>query len=149
MEVRIAAVLSELKHHDRFHSLHPMDIREIKKHDLVILPSVRHPDGYDQLISNNKILIEWLGHNINMTQKCQYLCRSIFIGCTALLEVNIYSSHWSAEHDFRRLFPNIDRHIDKLLIAGHGLYINSGAFPFLNLVLLVIEKYLDRKAAIY
>lgn len=71
------------------------------------------------------------------------------MAATGLLEVKIYSSHWSAEHDFRRLFPNIDLHIDKLLIAGHEIYINSGAFPFLNLVLLVIEKYLDRKAAIY
>ena len=150
IEVRIAAVLSELKQHDRFYSLHPIDISEIKKHDLVIIPSVKHPGGYDQLISNNKTLIEWLRAQYRNDAEIASICTGTFLlAATGLLEGKICSTHWSAEHDFRRLFPNIDLRIDKLLIAGQGLYTNGGAFSFLNLVLLLVEKYFDRQTAIY
>jgi transcriptional regulator GlxA family with amidase domain len=150
MEVRIAAVLSELKQHDRFYSLHPLDVNEIKKHDLVIIPSVTDPGGYDRLVSNNKTLIEWLRKQYRKDAEIASICTGAFLlAATGLLEGKICSTHWSAEHDFRRLFPTIDLHIDKLLIAGQGLYTNGGAFSFLNLILLLVERYFDKQTAIY
>lgn len=150
MEVRIAAVLSELKQSNRFYSLHPVDIGEIKKHDLVIIPSVTDPGGYDRLIANNKDLIEWLRAQYKNNAEIASICTGAFLlAATGLLEGKICSTHWSAERDFRRLFPNTDLRIDKLLIAGQGLYTNGGAFSFLNLILLLVEKYFDKDTAIY
>jgi transcriptional regulator GlxA family with amidase domain len=150
MEVRIAAVLSELKQHDPFYSLHPIDISEIKKNDLVIIPSVKDPGGYSRLVSNNKTLIEWLRVQYKNDAEIASICTGVFLlAATGLLEGKTCSTHWSAEHDFRRLFPNINLHIDQLLVAGEGLYTNGGAFSFLNLILLLVEKYFDRQTAIY
>ena len=150
MEVRVAAVLSELEQHDRFCSVHPVDISEIRKHDLVIIPSVTDPGGYDRLIRNNRTLIEWLQVQYKHDAEIASICTGAFLlAATGLLDGKTCSTHWSAENDFRRLFPNVSLHIDKLLIAGQGLYTNGGAFSFLNLILLLVERYFDRETAVY
>ncbi|HEY4286651.1 MAG TPA: helix-turn-helix domain-containing protein [Puia sp.] len=150
IEVRIAGVLAELKQSARFYSLHPVDVGEIKKHDLVIIPSVSDPGGYDRLISNNKTLIEWMKAQYKNDAEIASICTGAFLlAATGLLEGKTCSTHWHAESDFRRLFPNVDLHIDKLLVTGQGIYTNGGAFSFLNLVLLLVEKYFDKQTAIY
>jgi transcriptional regulator GlxA family with amidase domain len=150
IEVRIAGDLAELKQNARFYSLHPVDLGEIKKHDLVIIPSVADPGGFDRLITNNKALIEWMKAQYKNGAEIASICTGTFLlAATGLLEGKTCSTHWHAESDFRRLFPNVDLQIDKLLIAGQGIYTNGGAFSFLNLVLLLVEKYFDRQTAIY
>ncbi|HMI63278.1 MAG TPA: helix-turn-helix domain-containing protein [Puia sp.] len=150
IEVHIAGVLAELKQSTRFYSLYPVDLGEIKKHDLVIIPSVSDPNGFDRLIRNNKTLIEWMRAQYKNDAEIASICTGAFLlAATGLLEGKTCSTHWHAENDFRRLFPGIDLHIDKLLIAGQGIYTNGGAFSFLNLVLLLVEKYFDRQTAIY
>jgi transcriptional regulator GlxA family with amidase domain len=150
MEVRIAGNLAALKQHACFYSLHPMDLGEIEKHDLVIIPSVSDPDGNDQLIINNKALIEWMGAQYKNGAEIASICTGAFLlAATGLLEGKTCSTHWHAESDFKRMFPNVDLQIDKLLISGQGLYTNGGAFSFLNLVLLLVEKYFDKQTAIY
>lgn len=150
IEIRIAGALAELKQSARFYSLHPIDLGEIKKHDLVIIPSVSDIGGNDRLISNNKALIDWMRAQYKNGAEIASICTGAFLlAATGLLEGKTCSTHWHAENDFRRLFPNIDLQIDKLLIAGQGLYTNGGAFSFLNLVLLLVEKYFDRQTAIY
>ena len=150
IEARIAGVLAELKQNTRFYSLYPVDLSEIKKHDLVIIPSVSDPNGFDRLIKNNKTLIEWMRAQYKNDAEIASICTGAFLlAATGLLEGKTCSTHWHAENDFRRLFPEIDLHIDELLIAGQGIYTNGGAFSFLNLVLLLVEKYFDRQTAIY
>jgi transcriptional regulator GlxA family with amidase domain len=150
IEVRIAGDLAELKQNSRLYSLHPMELGVIKKHDLVIIPSVGDPAGFDRLISNNKALIGWMKTQYKNGAEIASICTGAFLlAATGLLEGKTCSTHWHAESDFRRLFPNVDLQIDKLLIAGQGLYTNGGAFSFLNLVLLLVEKYFDRETAIY
>jgi transcriptional regulator GlxA family with amidase domain len=150
IEVRMAGELAELKQNCRLYSLHPMDLGEIIKHDLVIIPSVGDPAGFDKLISNNKALIGWIKTQYKNGAEIASICTGAFLlAATGLLEGKTCSTHWHAESDFRRLFPNVDLQIDKLLIAGQGLYTNGGAFSFLNLVLLLVEKYFDRETAIY
>ena len=150
IEVCIAGVLTELDQPIGFYSLHPVDLSAIKKHDLVIIPSVSDPGGYEKLISSNKTLVEWMSAQYKSGAEIASICSGAFLlAATGLLEGKTCSTHWHAESEFRRLFPGIDLQIDKLLIAGQGLYTNGGAFSFLNLVLLIVEKYFDRQTAIY
>jgi transcriptional regulator GlxA family with amidase domain len=150
IELRIAGDLAVLKQNARFYSLHPVDLGEIEKHDLVIIPSVSDTGGNDRLIKNNKALIGWMKAQYKNGAEIASICTGAFLlAATGLLEGKTCSTHWHAESDFRRLFPNIDLQIDKLLIVGEGLYTNGGAFSFLNLVLLLVEKYFDRPTAIY
>lgn len=150
IEVRIAGVLAELKQNSRLYSLNPVDISTVRKHDLIIIPSISDPKGFAQLISNNKILIDWIKTQYKDGAEIASICTGAFLlAATGVLDRKSCSTHWQAENDFRALFPSIELQTDKLLIAGQGLYTNGGAFSFLNLVLMLVEKYFDRETAIY
>lgn len=148
IEIRIAGFGSELKLSNGFFSVHPVNIKEIKKTDLLIIPSVSH--DYDNVIKNNKELITWIGQQYKSGAEIASICTGAFLlAATGLLEGKTCSTHWNAATDFKRLFPNINLQTDKLITVEPGIYTNGGAYSFLNLVLFLVEKYFDRKTAIY
>ena len=148
MEIRIAGFVTELKLDGGFFSINPVNITEIKKTDLVIIPSVSHE--YDRVIRENKELINWIREQYKSGAEIASICTGAFLlAATGLLEGKNCSTHWNAAADFKRLFPNINLHVDKLVTSGQGIYTNGGAYSFLNLMLFLVEKYFDRQTAIY
>ncbi len=147
MEIRIAGLVKELKMDAGFFSIYPVDIREIKKTDLVIIPSVSY--DYENVIKKNKELISWIRDQYKTGAEIASICTGAFLlAATGLLEGKSCSTHWNAAHDFRRLFPHINLQTDQLITAGQGIYTNGGAYSFLNLILFLVEKYFDRSIAI-
>jgi transcriptional regulator GlxA family with amidase domain len=148
IEICIAGFVKELKLDAGFFSVHPINITGIKKTDLLIIPSVSH--DYDNVLKNNKELITWIRKQYKSGAEIASICTGTFLlAATGLLEGRSCSTHWNAATDFRRLFPNIHLHTDKLITAEPGIYTNGGAYSFLNLVLFLVEKYFDRQTAIY
>jgi transcriptional regulator GlxA family with amidase domain len=143
IEVRLAGFVTELKLDVGFFSIHPEDIKAINKTDLIIIPSLSHE--YDRMLKENKELIQWIKEQYLAGAEVASICTGAFLlAATGLLEGKNCSTHWNAAAGFKRLFPNIKLHIDKLLTAEKG-----GAFSFLNLILFLVEKYFDRQTAIY
>ncbi|UEQ78151.1 GlxA family transcriptional regulator [Chryseobacterium arthrosphaerae] len=150
IKVSVAGVLAENTQKNGFYSFNSVDVATIKKHDLVIIPSIANSKGFANLITDNKVLIEWIKEQYKDGAEIASICTGAFLlAATGILDGKTCSTHWQAENDFRALFPNIELQTDKLLIVGQGLYTNGGAFSFLNLVLLLVEKYFDRQTAIY
>jgi transcriptional regulator GlxA family with amidase domain len=150
IEIRIAGLVMEQKMDAGYHSLFPENIRQIKKTDLLIIPSISDPEGYDHLIKNNEALISWMNGQFKNGAEIASICTGAFLlAATGLLNGKTCSTHFEAENEFRRMFPNINLQIDKLITVEKGLYTNGGAFSFLNLVLFLVEKYFDRQTAIY
>jgi len=148
MEVRIAGYVPELKLGVGFFSVYPANLKLIKKTDIVIIPSVSY--DYDNVIKENKELINWIREQYKNGAEIASICTGAFLlAATGLLEGKTCSTHWNAANDFRRLFPNVDLQIDKLITAEPGIYTNGGAYSFLNLILFLVEKYFDRATAIY
>ena len=148
MEIRIAGFVTELKLDGGFFSINPVNITEIKKTDLVIIPSVSHE--YDRVIRENEELINWIREQYKSGAEIASICTGAFLlAATGLLEGKNCSTHWNAAADFKRLFPNINLHVDKLVTSGQGIYTNGVAYSFLNLMLFLVEKYFDRQTAIY
>ena len=148
LQVRLAGFVTELKLDVGFFSIHPEDINAIKKTDLIIIPSLSHE--YDRMLKENKELIHWIKDQYQAGAEVASICTGAFLlAATGLLEGKNCSTHWNAADGFKRLFPNIKLHIDKLLTAEKGIYTNGGAFSFLNLILFLVEKYFDRQTAIY
>jgi transcriptional regulator GlxA family with amidase domain len=148
IEIRIAGFVSELKLDAGFFSVHPVNIKEIKKTDLLIIPSVNY--DYHKVIKENKELITWIREQYKAGAEIASICTGAFLlAATGLLEGRTCSTHWNAAADFKRLFPNIHLHTDKLITVQQGIYTNGGAFSFLNLVLFLVEKYFDRQTAIF
>ncbi len=148
MEIRIAGFVPEIKVDTGFFSIHPIPITEIKRADLVIIPSVSH--DYDQMIKENTALITWIREQYKTGAEIASICTGAFLlAATGLLDGKSCSTHWNAAAGFRRLFPNIDLQTDKLITADRGIYTNGGAYSFLNLILFLVEKYFDRQTAIF
>jgi transcriptional regulator GlxA family with amidase domain len=148
IEVRIAGFVTELKLDTGFFSIHPIHIADIEKTDLVIIPAVGYE--YDNVIKDNAALIDWIKEQYKTGAEMASICTGAFLlAATGLLEGKNCSTHWNAAADFKRMFPNIQLHTDKLITAGQGIYTNGGAYSFLNLALFLVEKYFDRPTAIY
>jgi transcriptional regulator GlxA family with amidase domain len=147
MDVRIASFSRAIKLDVGFFSINPVDISEIKKSDLVIVPSLAH--DYDNILRDNKELVGWIRDQYNSGAEIASICTGAFlVAATGLLEGRSCSTHWNAAEGFRRLFPNIKLHVDKLMTVEKGIYTNGGAYSFLNLILFLVEKYFDRQTAI-
>ncbi|HEX9503319.1 MAG TPA: helix-turn-helix domain-containing protein [Patescibacteria group bacterium] len=147
IEIHIAGFVTELKLDVGFFSVYPVHIKEMKKTDLLIIPSVSH--YYDNVIKENKELIIWIREQYKSGAEIASICTGAFLlAATGLLEGKSCSTHWIAATDFKRLFPNVNLHTDKLITFEQGIYTNGGAYSFLNLILFLIEKYFDRQTAI-
>ncbi len=148
MQVSIAGFVTELKLDDGFFSIHPVNINDLKKTDLLIIPSVSHE--YDRVIKENAPLISWIKEQHQTGAEIASICTGAFLlAATGLLDGKTCSTHWNAAADFKRLFPNVDLQTDKLLVVEQGIYTNGGAYSFLNLMLFLVEKYFDRQTAIF
>lgn len=147
IEICIAGFITELKLDAGFFSIHPENIMEIKKTDLVIIPAVSY-DG--NLVKENAALISWIREEYKAGAEIATMCSGAFLlAATGLLEGKTCSTHWNLAANFKRLYPNINLQIDKLITAEKGIYTNGGAFSFLNMVLFLVEKYFDRRTAIF
>jgi transcriptional regulator GlxA family with amidase domain len=148
IEICIAGYVKELNLDTGFFSIHPANIEDIPITDLLLIPSLSY--DYDHVIKDNAALINWIREQYKMGAEIASICTGAFlVAATGLLEGRTCSTHWNAAADFRRLFPNIDLQIDKLITAQQGIYTNGGAYSFLNLILFLVEKYFDRQTAIY
>lgn len=148
MEVKIAGLSGKVKADAGFFSLHPLLLAEIKKADLIILPSVSY--DYNNVLKDNKLLIDWVARRYKRGAEVATICTGAFLlAATGLLDGKTCSTHWNAADDFRRLFPNVNLLPDKLIAEEPRIYTNGGAYSFLNLMLFLVEKYFDRQTAIY
>jgi transcriptional regulator GlxA family with amidase domain len=149
MEVRVAGFEQELQLEHGLFSIHPVPLQQINKADLVIIPSLAN-ENFDNLLTENKAMINWIKDQYKNGAEIASICSGAFLlAATGLLDGKTCSTHWNVASDFRRLFPNIDLHIDKLIAEEPGIYSNGGAFSFLNLVLFLVEKYFNRQTAIF
>lgn len=148
LEIYIAGFVKELTLDAGFFSLHPIDIKGISKTDLLIVPSLSH--NYDNILKENEKLIAWIRDQYKSGAEIASICTGAFlIAATGLLDGKSCSTHWNAAAGFKRLFPSINLHVDKLITAENRILTNGGAYSFLNLVLFLVEKYFDRQTAIY
>lgn len=147
LDVRIAGFVPELKLDVGFFSVHPINIKEIKKADLVIIPSV----SYDaHVLKKNEDLIVWIKDQYKKGAEIVSMCSGAFLlAATGLLDGKNCATHWNSADDFKRLFPSVNLQIDKLITVQQGIYTNGGGFSFLNMILFLVEKYFDRKTAIF
>jgi len=147
IEIRIASYEKEVSLNNGYFTITPNNIRDLKKTDLVIIPSISHE--YDKIVKYNKELISWIKETYKSGAEVASICTGAFLlASTGLLDGKTCSTHWNAEKEFKKMFPSITVHIDKLITAERGIYTNGGAFSFLNMVLFLVEKYFDRPTAI-
>ncbi|MGN8069315.1 GlxA family transcriptional regulator [Mucilaginibacter sp. 22184] len=147
IELRLAGVEPELKLDMAFFSIHPLNVNEIGKTDLLIVPSINQ--DWDAVIKKNKTLVTWIKEQYEGGAEIASICTGAFLLAEAgLLDGKSCSTHWDAADKLKQLFPTIRVHTDILTVAEKGIYTNGGGYSFLNLALFLVEKYFGREVAI-
>ena len=122
-------------------------IDEVPKTDLIIIPAL---DGdLVKAIEKNKAFIPWIVKQYNSGAEVASLCLGAFLlASTGLLNGRKCATHWMAENNFRRMFPEVNLVTEKVITDEQGLYSSGGAFSYTNLILYLIEKFAGRDIAV-
>jgi transcriptional regulator GlxA family with amidase domain len=122
-------------------------IKDAGKTDLIIIPAI---DGeINDAIEKNKDFIPWIVTQYRGGSEVASLCLGAFLlASTGLVNGRKCATHWLAENDFRRMFPDVTLVTEKIITDEQGIYSSGGAFSYLNLILYLIEKYAGRDIAV-
>jgi transcriptional regulator GlxA family with amidase domain len=122
-------------------------IREVSHTDLIIIPSV-HGD-FKKILSANQDMLSWIVTQYKEGASVASLCIGAFLlAQTGLLKGRNCTIHWEFANDFRRMFPNINLLVNKIITDEKDIYTSGGAYSWLNLILYLIEKYAGRDMAV-
>jgi transcriptional regulator GlxA family with amidase domain len=122
-------------------------LKDVDKTDLIIIPAI---DGeMKNALEKNKDFIPWIIKQYTNGAEVASLCLGAFLlASTGLLKGKKCATHWMAENDFRKMFPDVQLVTERIITDEQGIYSSGGAFSYLNLILYLIEKYAGRELAI-
>lgn len=122
-------------------------IGEVKKTDLIVIPAL---DGdLKEAIEINKAFIPWIIKQRKKGAEVASLCMGAFLlASTGLLTGKKCATHWLAQNEFRKMFPDVDLVTEQIITDEQGIYSSGGAFSYQNLILYLIEKYAGREMAV-
>ncbi|SHM83093.1 GlxA family transcriptional regulator [Mucilaginibacter sp. OK098] len=148
-DIRLAGVNLQQKLLNTLFSIQGLqDLAEIKKTDVIILPSFDTRDDF--AINSSREALEWVTAQYKEGAEVASLCTGAFLlAATGLLKGQSCSTHWKAEGHFRNLFPELNLTTNKIITDHKGIYTAGGAVSSLNLILYLVEKYNGREVALY
>jgi transcriptional regulator GlxA family with amidase domain len=122
-------------------------IDDVERTDLIIIPAV---DGdIQKAIEDNSDFIPWIIKHYKKGAEVASLCLGAFIlASTGLVNGRKCATHWLAEANFRKMFPEVNLVTEKVITDEQGIYSSGGAFSYTNLILYLIEKYAGRDVAV-
>ncbi len=147
-EAHLVGLTKEVRLNNGLYTVKPqLVLNEIKNTDLIIIPAVQ--GNLNNALKLNKEFIPWIVKQYNEGAEVASLCVGAFLlAATGLLKGKQCSTHWKAENDFRKNFPDVNLVVDKIITDEYGIYSSGGAFSSANLILYLIEKYAGRKVAV-
>ena len=123
-------------------------IENLQRTDLIIIPAVN--GDRETVIESNKDFFPWIASQHRQGAEVASLCVGAFLlAATGLLSGRNCTTHWMSAPDFKRMFPDVNLMDNRVITDENGLYTSGGANIFWNLLVYLIEKYIDREMAIY
>jgi transcriptional regulator GlxA family with amidase domain len=146
--VQLVGMTNEAQRYEGVFSVQPdTTIHDIAVTDLIIIPAVN--GNKHNVIEDNQAFFSWIEQQYKMGAEAASLCVGAFLlAATGLLKGKSCTTHWQSADDFRRMFPDVKLVENKVITDEKGLYTSGGANSFWNLLLYIIEKYVDREMAI-
>ncbi|MET3879871.1 helix-turn-helix domain-containing protein [Chitinophaga sp. OAE865] len=147
-DIRLAGTNLEQPLVNGIFTLRVQPLKTAEKADLIILPSFAEQDDF--AIRKSHEALDWVITQYQAGAEVASLCTGTFLlAATGLLEGKPCATHWKAAAYFRRLFPELKLHTNKIVTDQEGVYTAGGAISSLNLALHIIEKYNGRETALY
>jgi len=112
--------------------------------DIIIIPPI--VSELEKLFHYPK-LIDWLRimHNKG-SMVCSICVGAFLLAQTKLLDNKSATTHWLFEDEFKINFPKVNVKCDELIIDEGQLITAGGATAYLNLTLLLLQKYYSVKS---
>jgi transcriptional regulator GlxA family with amidase domain len=129
-------------------TLHPnATIATARKPDLILIPSAG--DNVIESLSILRAFVPWITACASHGARVVSLCTGAFLLAeSGLLDGRTATTHWYFADLFRRTYPNVELHPERLIV-DEGTVITSGAATsFLDLALYLIELYGGHDAAV-
>ncbi|WP_426668724.1 GlxA family transcriptional regulator [Mucilaginibacter sp. McL0603] len=125
-----------------------VSLEQVTKTDLVIIPAMGW--NFSATLAANEHLLPWIVDHYRRGSEVASMCVGGFLlASTGLLNGRSCSTHWMAADTFRKMFPEVNLVVEKIITDEHRIYTNGGALSFVNLLLYLIEKYCGRDVAIF
>src|SRR5260221_1619619 len=147
--IQLAGLSKEVEFYEGLFTVKPhTHISTITKTNLIIIPSLNH--NYQKALKGKQLLVDWIEKQYKNGAEIARICTGAFLlASSGLLDGKSCSTHWAAADNFRKMFPQVNLQVDRLITDENGIYTNGGAYSFLNLLIYLVEKYYDRQTAIY
>jgi transcriptional regulator GlxA family with amidase domain len=122
-------------------------INQIERTDVIVLPLLC--GDFKKAIHENKKYTDWLTAQYHKGAEIVCLCvGSFYLASTGLLDNRKCAVHWAAQIEFKEMFPNVKVIDDSIITDEKGIYTCGGGYSYLNLLLYIFEKHLDRGISI-
>lgn len=122
-------------------------ISQIERTDVIVLPLLC--GDFKKAIQENKKYTDWLTAQYHKGAEIVCLCvGSFYLASTGLLDNRKCAVHWAAKNEFKEMFPNVKVIDDNIITDEKGIYTCGGGYSYLNLLLYIFEKHLDRGISI-
>ena len=147
-KVQLIGLTKEPQVYSKFFTVYPdLEVNDLPKTDLIIIPAVN--GDMKKVIEANAGFMPWIVQQYKEGAELASLCVGAFLlASTGLMKGKQCSTHWMAVHEFRTLFPDVNLVSEKIITDEQGIYSSGGAHSFWNLLLYLIEKYVNREMAI-
>jgi transcriptional regulator GlxA family with amidase domain len=146
--VQMVGLTKEVKLHGNLFTVHAdATIDEVKQTDLVFVPAIS--GDMETTLELNSGFLPWIVQQYEDGAEVVSLCVGAFLlASTGLLNGKRCSTHWLFANEFRVMFPEIELVDDKIITEDQGLYSSGGASSYWNLLLHLVEKFVNRDMAI-
>lgn len=115
--------------------------------DLIIIPPLF--GDFDEVIEKNQAFSPWIRQQYEAGSEIASLCvGAFFLASTGMLDGKRCSTHWGFIDQFRTQFPLVEVLDGSIVSEEAGIYSSGGANSYWNLLLHLVEKYVDREMAI-
>ncbi len=126
-------------------------IADVAHTDIVFVPNVMAETAED-MKSLDPRLLSWIKRMHAQGAQIYAACGgSLVLAEAGLLEGQQATTHWSYAPLFRRLYPNVTLHEERILVqtsVGHSIVCSGGASSWQDLALLLIARHAGTQEAI-
>lgn len=117
------------------------------QYDLVIVPALF--GDLPHAIELNRQAIPWIVDQYRRGADVASLCVGAFLlASTGLLNGKKASTHWGFADHFKAMFPQVQLQDGHVVTEEEHIYTSGGANSYWNLLLHLVEKYVDRETAV-
>lgn len=146
--VQLVGQTREVRYNDGIFSVHVDKLLdEVEKTDLIIIPALF--GDMKTAVEKNSEAIPWIVSQYQNGAEVVSLCVGAFLlASTGLLNGKRCSTHWAFANEFRDMFPDVTLVDGSIITEEHKIYSSGGANSYWNLLLYLVEKYVNRDTAI-